>query len=1069
MMLSKRKGSLQTAVAALLVLTATANLVPAQDDDASAAMAEEMLLESVISGEAEATAVATDNEAPEVPADTDRSIEDLILEGDVDTAPAPAETDDGIVTAEDIFAAEVSEGDIPDVGTTADEPAEEALQEKGVDINELMGIPPAEESASVESMVEDVLSGGSVPAEEPPPSDVVDAVTEDVFTLPELEEPVAAPPAAEPEVVAAPAAAGLDERVEDDLQSLVEDAFADAAATGVDAPPPVTPAMAREPAVPAAVAVTPVRAAAIPTVRREIRSVEYEELLRRQALAAHAREVLGEADEDLRSGRYKDAVTKYTVAMQSLTLPEDYEDRMRAQRGLAEAHYSQSIYLEKQAVKADDLKPALVAAKQAMDEGHPRGEARVVYIKRLIESPPPPKKPESRVRWRQKSYAEKQEKIAELLRRGRQHATVGEMDEAMSLYENVLKEDPQNTEAMRLMRKAGVRTYDRSTMELEATRVNLMADVRRTWNPRDYAVVEDPTQRMNVGQIRQKSSLEVIKNRIVAKMEAIEIPEIDFRLANINDVVTFLQEASVEFDRTESDDDRRGVNIILNLQSGSSGRGPAAAPASDDPFAETLGGGGASLGGSEVPLITFSARYISLLEALKIVTNVSNLKWRIEGKVVMIVPKNAPDGDIIIRMYDVLASVEDKLSQIGDSFANAGGGGIGSDDFRTLDTAGPSSVEVDWKEAFDKMGVRWPDGSSIRYIRAMGKLVVANTENNLAEFEKILSELNIVPYQIEIETRFVEVSRTDLNSLGVEWMLTDDWELMHHQDDANLPAGGRRRIMVNGNETGGGFTKGMRFLSAASAQNAVADDILRVSSVLTNPELSMVLHALEQRGYADLLSAPKVTTQAGQEATIKVVTEYIYPTDFEVTPVTGTSPTGASTIRGGVVEPSGFETREVGVILSVLPDVSPEGRMINLTMTPEVVSEPEWKDYGSVYTDDDGNENRLSMQQPFFHSRAISTSISIYNGATVVMGGMITENRVDIEDKVPLLGDLPLLGRLFRSKSERSDKRNLLIFVTARLVDPAGRELDQSGAGIDRILAGVGAGGDVGSSSVVTP
>jgi len=76
--------------------------------------------------------------------------------------------------------------------------------------------------------------------------------------------------------------------------------------------------------------------------------------------------------------------------------------------------------------------------------------------------------------------------------------------------------------------------------------------------------------------------------------------------------------------------------------------------------------------------------------------------------------------------------------------------------------------------------------------------------------------------------------------------------------------------------------------------------------------------------------------------------------------------------------------------------------------------------------------------------RSVSTQLSVYNGATVVIGGLITEERKTMEDKVPLLGDIPYLGRLFRSKSEYSNKRNLLIFITARLVDPAGKLIRQS-------------------------
>ena len=81
------------------------------------------------------------------------------------------------------------------------------------------------------------------------------------------------------------------------------------------------------------------------------------------------------------------------------------------------------------------------------------------------------------------------------------------------------------------------------------------------------------------------------------------------------------------------------------------------------------------------------------------------------------------------------------------------------------------------------------------------------------------------------------------------------------------------------------------------------------------------------------------------------------------------------------------------------------------------------------------------MEQPFFHMRKIKSTVSIYPGATIVMGGLITESRKAIDDKVPFFGDLPFIGRLFRSHAEQTVKKNLLIFVTTRLVDVRGREV----------------------------
>src|SRR5204863_562532 len=80
----------------------------------------------------------------------------------------------------------------------------------------------------------------------------------------------------------------------------------------------------------------------------------------------------------------------------------------------------------------------------------------------------------------------------------------------------------------------------------------------------------------------------------------------------------------------------------------------------------------------------------------------------------------------------------------------------------------------------------------------------------------------------------------------------------------------------------------------------------------------------------------------------------------------------------------------------------------------------------------------IKIQQPLFSSRNLTTSVVLWDGQTVVLGGLIREDMQKIDDKTPFLGDIPIAGRLFRSKVTSRTKRNLLIFVTARLVDAAG-------------------------------
>ncbi len=790
-----------------------------------------------------------------------------------------------------------------------------------------------------------------------------------------------------------------------------------------------------------------------------VAAFETAERLKRVAGEAHAIESIQSAEKDLAGKNYLRAINLFEEALDYLPRRADLAStRSRARQGLGGAYYLRALSLE----RMGELEQAKAAALNSVKYGYGRAEGAVKRIQNTIDAPPPPEPVAAKDRWDTPEYLSTEKELAEWLKRGRQAYLTGEYEEAILAFESVLARDPENKEAIRLMNSAAQKQYDRSSMELDATRKRMMATVRDTWNPRQYGLHEAPIDEKITTTTTTSENEQ--RTLIVEKMSKIRIPEVDFRQANIRDVVDFLHQQSVEFDPSETPDERKGVNIILKLDEDGSGGAAPAEPL--DPFAapdDAFGGGGGAAAGDET-LVTFSALDITLKEALDIVVDVAGLKYRIRGSVIIILPKNAAEGEIEHRMYDVLSTAITRLQELSSAVTSERRDSGG--DFLALEgSGGAGGEEVDLKAFFTEMGVEWPDNSSIKFVRGLGKLVVANTLENLTVFEKVLSILNVVPYQIEIEARFVEVAQTDVDSLGLEWLLDDNWEVLEKKSSAGLPLGAKERIVVNANAGTEGFTKGNRFLDVAGVGGAaIADDLLSLSAVLTNPELSVVLHALQQRGHTDLLSAPKITTQSGQQATIKVVTEYIYPTEFETEGISGgnnNNAVGNTSSQGGVVgavvTPSSFETREVGVILEVMPEVSPEGQMINLTLSPEVVSEPTWKNYGSSYTSYDPNGNpvtqELMMEQPFFHTRSLRTNLLIYNGATVVMGGMITEIRRDVDDKIPLLGDIPLLGRLFRSRYESSEKRNLLIFVTARLVDPSGRALDRSRFGVDKSIA----------------
>ena len=195
------------------------------------------------------------------------------------------------------------------------------------------------------------------------------------------------------------------------------------------------------------------------------------------------------------------------------------------------------------------------------------------------------------------------------------------------------------------------------------------------------------------------------RDAVLDAMERIIIPEVDFRSASVADVFDFLHRASLQFDEKG-----RGVNIILDLSIASE-----TASSGDDPFAAP------AVSAIPVPTVTFSARDVTLLEVLKIVTAVANLKYYVDGGVVMVVPWRAPEGGIIQRMYDILPIVNEKMYY---SFQEVNGG---------REDAGGDN----WKKFFANMGVQWPAGSSVKYMRSIGKLVVRNTAENLKKLEPI--------------------------------------------------------------------------------------------------------------------------------------------------------------------------------------------------------------------------------------------------------------------------------------------------------------------------------------------
>lgn len=131
---------------------------------------------------------------------------------------------------------------------------------------------------------------------------------------------------------------------------------------------------------------------------------------------------------------------------------------------------------------------------------------------------------------------------------------------------------------------------------------------------------------------------------------------------------------------------------------------------------------------------------------------------------------------------------------------------------------------------------------------------------------------------------------------------------------------------------------------------------------------------------------------------------------------------------------------EVGPVLDVIPVVLSDGYTINLTLIPSL-TEFEGYEPASAATLLAANIVQTPTVLPRFTVRQVITTVNIWDNQTIVLGGLISSTVQSTKDKIPVLGDLPLLGRLFQSQSKITKKKNLMIFVTATIVDPAGNRV----------------------------
>ena len=345
-------------------------------------------------------------------------------------------------------------------------------------------------------------------------------------------------------------------------------------------------------------------------------------------------------------------------------------------------------------------------------------------------------------------------------------------------------------------------------------------------------------------------------------------------------------------------------------------------------------------------------------------------------------------------------------------------------------------------------------GGRVQIDARTNSLIVTERQSRMSTIRQVIERLDKPTLQVMIETRFVEVTNQDVSKIGVKWNSLEEFEVKaggisrgYSNLDTRLGNNTRGTENTIGDNFGevdlsvddasissepesrsGQFVNnltGQTLLDASTAsdtnlqQSAIRNltdlvhggDLQRTTNaIFSTSQIGYIFSALKTQGNSRLVSHPTVVTLNNQEAEISIGEQFPIP-NYQYNE------------ERGSFEVAGFDYKDIGVILKVKPSVNNEG-LITLKVNPEVSSRTGEREFGGA----------SGASIPIISTRRTETIISLKDGYTMGLGGLLQASSIEEERKVPLLQKIPGLGAVFRNKEKDGQKMNLLIFITAKIL-----------------------------------
>lgn len=711
--------------------------------------------------------------------------------------------------------------------------------------------------------------------------------------------------------------------------------------------------------------------------------------------------------------------------------------------------------------------------------------------------------------------------VQKLLLKANSFREIGDYDNSIKTYEDVLRIDSYNSAARRGMEAATRDKQRYFTAAYDHQRSKMLSAVDQTWEDAVPLAAQDVSQMFGAGTAAIANEQNG-RERITQKLRTLIFPQVDFAGATLDEVAELLRVRSRDLDPQGT-----GINFIINAPPESRNKP-----------------------------ISLNIRDVPMEEVLRYVSEMAGVSYKVDDHAVTFVSLSERSGAIITRSFRVPPDF------IQNAPAGDAGGAAPADPFAAQSApAGGGLVirRMGAKEFLEARGVTFPEGASANFSPGSSTLMVRNTVANMETVELLVEQATkAAPKMAVITVRMLEVNQTNLDELGFDWLLgaagANGNNVFFGGGSAgngtphaagNFPfastaaspamvvngvtvfpslpvtsafagplppgiatpftsqiAGGSAPLPVGGGPISSGLRSGTFATGVNSIDSllrtgsptsgaSVAPGVLSVAGVFTDPQFQTVIRALSQKKGVDVNASPSVTTKNGLKATVEITREFIYPTEFDPPQLPQGGGGGLNLGGGGGQQiatpttPTAFEMRKTGILVDVEPVISDDGRSVELTITPEMTDFEGFVNYGSPIFSP-GSQTLLPIQlgaiagavpglpgvaattgyvpinqpeqlitpnfilQPIFKTQKVATSVKIWDGATVVLGGAKVQKRTLVDDRIPVLGNLPFVGRFFRSEVTETETKNIIIFVTVDVIDPSGQKVNRDTAAVTR-------------------